>query len=336
MLINRLYVMKSGIIHAEDRVFIDKIPKLEWGKNTDNSFIRSTQLALNALGENYSYEYLMGISGVAFRFHYKADWCASAADPNCGFDVSKLLFNLIAYSSELHKIDDSNFNEIRTLYQRIKEEINRGYPIVAINLKENPDWGIITGYLKNRPGILCRTYYDESSDYSLAEHAPWLSFFIGKKDQKPEEREVLYKALNAALSLIETSAFEDYFSGISGLYRWINALKKLKSSKQYLDEKTRESNLNLMYNLTDCRLAAASFLISMKRLLYESTSLISVYTKEADLLRSSINNNLPKFNADTKEWTTDVIGTQIEILSQILAMEEDAAGLIRTELQCHQ
>ncbi len=55
--------MKSGIVETEDKVFIEKIPRLKWGENTENSFIRSAQLSLNAPGENYSYEFLMGISG---------------------------------------------------------------------------------------------------------------------------------------------------------------------------------------------------------------------------------------------------------------------------------
>ena len=62
--------MKSRVVETEEKVFIDKIPQLKWAEGTDNSFIRSTQLTLNALGENYSYEFLMGISGAAFRLHF--------------------------------------------------------------------------------------------------------------------------------------------------------------------------------------------------------------------------------------------------------------------------
>ena len=47
--------MKAKVVETDDKVFIDKIPQLKWAENTDNSFIRSAQLTLNALGENYSY-----------------------------------------------------------------------------------------------------------------------------------------------------------------------------------------------------------------------------------------------------------------------------------------
>lgn len=99
--------MKTKLIETKDKVFIENIPRLEWGKNTDNSFVRSVQLSLNALGENYTYEFLMGISGAAFRLHFNPDWCPSSADSTTGFDVSKVLFKSLAYKCELHSIDDN-------------------------------------------------------------------------------------------------------------------------------------------------------------------------------------------------------------------------------------
>ena len=169
--------MKSKVVESEESVFIEKIPRLKWSENRDNSFIGSVHLSLNALGENYSYNFLMGISGAAFRLHFKPDWCPSSADSTTGFDVSKILFKSLGYKSELYWIDDNSFNNIKSLYKKIITQIDHGIPIVAINLKASPERGIITGYLKNKPGILCRTYYDESDEYSLAEHAPFAVIF---------------------------------------------------------------------------------------------------------------------------------------------------------------
>ena len=137
--------MKSWIIESEDKIFLDHIPRLEWGKSTENSFIRSTQLTLNALGDNYSYEYLMGISGAAFRLHFHPDWCPSSADATVGFDVSKVLFKSLGYAGNLHVIDDKNFLEIRNLFKKIIEHIDQGIPAITINLKTCPELWIITG-----------------------------------------------------------------------------------------------------------------------------------------------------------------------------------------------
>ena len=153
--------MKPKTTESDDKIYIDNFPPLEWGKNTDNSFIRSAQLTLNSLGENYTYDFLMGISGAAFRLHFHPDFCPSSGDSTTGFDVSRVLFNSLGYKCELHSINDNSFDDIKDLYQKIIAQINHGIPVIAINLKVCPEWGIITGYLKNKPGLLCRTYFDD-------------------------------------------------------------------------------------------------------------------------------------------------------------------------------
>ena len=94
---------------------------------------------LNAIGENYSYDFLMGISGAAFRLHFHPDWRPSSADATTGFDVSRVRFNSLGYQCELYKIDDNNFDDIKSLYRKIIEQINLGIPIIAINLKVCPE-----------------------------------------------------------------------------------------------------------------------------------------------------------------------------------------------------
>ena len=173
--------MAAEIIETQDKYYIKGIPPMHYGEHMDNSFIRSLQLSLNTLGENYTYDYLMGISGAAFRLHFDPKWCPSSADMTCGFDVSTVIFKSVGYSVNFKRINHNRFQDIRSLYEMIKTQITLGRPIVAINLMGNMDWGIITGYLKNEPGILCRTFYDESEEYSLALRAPWLNFLLVRR-----------------------------------------------------------------------------------------------------------------------------------------------------------
>jgi len=144
--------MQPDLVETDESVIIDHIPRLEWGKNNDNSFIKAVQLALNTMGEDYSYDFLMGISGAAFRLHFKPDWCASSTDSTAGFDVSEVLFNTLGYDYELHTINHNNLDDIKTLYHKIVNQINMGIPVIGINLKFCPEWGLITGYQKNKGG----------------------------------------------------------------------------------------------------------------------------------------------------------------------------------------
>ena len=325
--------MQSNVLETNEKVFIDNIPRLKWGENTDNSFIRSVQLTLNALGEDYSYDFLMGISGAAFRLHFHPDWCSSSADSTTGFDVSKVLFQAIGYKNELFSIDDNSLTDIKSLYKKIIAQINNGIPIVAINLKVCPEWGIITGYLKDKPGILCRTYFDETDQYSLAEHAPWLSFFIGERS-KPVNNHLLFKnSLEIAVQLAKTDTFGEYKSGFSALNKWIDELKKVSASiesKKFMDY---ETNWTIFNSLLDSRKASLKYLSSMKDRIKNSDTIINNYKNEVELLVEIRQNILPPFNTDAKSWTGDIINKQIDILTKILKIERETVELLEIGLK---
>ncbi|MEA3479332.1 MAG: hypothetical protein U9R60_14180 [Bacteroidota bacterium] len=238
--------MKASVCDNGERVFIESIPKLNWKEGRDTSFIGSSLLILNALGERVEYGYLMGISSAAFRFHFHPDWCPSAGDVTTGFDVSGGLFKSLGYAYETVIIDDSSFDEIRSLYQRLIHQINRGIPVPGINLKVCPEWGIITGYLKKRPGLLCRTYFDETSDYSLA------------------------------VKLGKTDRFEEYRSGLSAFRLWIEELRKHAQLVEPGVFEHHEVHLTLFNCLLDARKAALNFL-SQTGLMYGTGIVTGLY-----------------------------------------------------------
>lgn len=326
--------MKSKTIEQKDRVFIEGIPRMEWGKNRDNSFVRSAQLALNSLGENYSYNFLMGISGAAFRIHFHPDFCPSSADSTIGFDISRVMFKSLGYQCEFNKIDDSKFEEIQALYQKIITQINTGKPIVAINLKVCPEWGIITGYLKNRPGILCRTYFDKSEDYSLAEHAPWLSFFIGDKGDSLNNKDLFLNSLKIAIQLARTEHFEEYYSGFKAFEKWIEALQKYTDSLKSRNFDKVEDNWSLFNSLFDSRRSACNYLENLNDVLHlkSGREIIELYKNEVKILADFQNNNVPKIDSKAM-WNPEIIDKQIHILEQVLELEKEVINRMIYEIK---
>ena len=327
--------MASPLTETDEKVFIADIPPLNWGMNHDTSFIRATQFALNSIGENFSYTFLMGVSGAAFRFHFNPDWCPSAADVTTGFDVSSVLFKSLGYECKLHSIDDSRLEDIQALYKEIIAQINCGIPIVAINLKMCPEWGIITGYLKKQPGIICRTYYDDDDNYSMAEHAPWLSFFIGEKGEALKRGVMFRDSLNIAVQLAKTDAFDQYYSGFQALEKWMDALNRHSSKLKEGVFEEHEVNLTLVIGLLDSRRAAIEYLHLMNRnhALNSGDIIIDNYKKEAAILENLLGKVLPSFDTGQKEWTAEIIKKQVDTLSQVLELEEDTIVLIEEELK---
>jgi len=323
----------SKPIHAGDHIQIENIPRMQWGQNTENSFIRSSQLTLNALGESFTYPFIMGISGAAFRFQFHPDWCPSASDATAGFDVSKKLFNSLGYKTELIKIDDGRFTEIQRLYTKIIEQINKGYPIIANNLKVCPEWGIITGYVRTKPGIICRTCFDEGDEYSLAEHAPWLSYFIREREKEPLDTKTLFfNSLAIAIKLAKTDYFGDYASGLKAFQVWIDHISGYIQNNKRFDQ--IQVNLSLINILIDARISAVNYLGEMVNRYPIKSGLIIInnYLKELQLLQELHTDILPVFNDHPSVWTSDILTRHVHILKGVMKLEFETLELLEEAL----
>jgi hypothetical protein len=328
-------IMASRISETDDQIFIDHIPTMRFGEQMDNTFVKSMQLSLNALGESLTYDYLMGISGAAFRLHFEPGWCPSSVDATVGFDVSREICISLGYTMEFVRINHNSFSDIRSLYKKIKTQINIGRPIVAINLKGNMDWGIVTGYLKNEPGILCRTFYDEMNEYSLASRAPWLNFFIGEKKNGMTRKEMFVNSLKTAVKLANTKKFEEYYSGFAAYEIWI---RRLKNSVESFNQKDLAQIIKIHFiilnALLDGRRSAVNYLSSSDAAdqLANGQQIIDNYSRIVDLLESSTMNLAGDENLDPAEQKFQFFNRQSDILSQAYEFEKKGIKLIEQEV----
>lgn len=275
--------MTTEIRKEKERVFLDHIPVLRWGEGMDNSFVRSVQLTLNAIGENYSYIFLMGVSGAAFRLHFHNEWLADSADATTGFDVSKILFSSLGYEADLHSINKERPDEVKSLYRRLTVQIDRGIPVIAGKLKGDPGWGIIAGYLKNRTGLVCRTFFDQDEEYAQVDTAPENSFFIDKAGHARDYKELFRDSVRTAIHLAKTKSFSGYRSGFSAFETWIGKLNELPD---LLGDKELRSNAIIFNCLADARQAAAGYMTLMNNHidLKNGDRIVAGYSDEVDLL----------------------------------------------------
>jgi RNA polymerase sigma-70 factor (ECF subfamily) len=71
------------------RRVLENVPRLGWRQGRDNTFIGALTAAANAMGDDVSYDYVMGVSGAAFKVHLcQPEWCPSAGDAGPGFDCA--------------------------------------------------------------------------------------------------------------------------------------------------------------------------------------------------------------------------------------------------------
>ena len=243
---------------------IDGAERLQWGKGQENTYIGALTVAMRAMGEDVTYDYLMGVSGAAFRLHFhQPGWCPSSPDATCGFDCSGPALKALGYTAKGIHSDKNNPEDVKQVREAVIQSIDKGHPVLAIDLREVPDWGVIVGYTDGGKKFLCRTYYDKGEEYTPAEKWPWVVEVIGGKVDAPDKRDSILKSLEIAVEIANTEKYEDYTSGFAAYEIWA---KELLDDAKFanLDDKELKSKHHTnawCYNsLVDAREAAVRYL----------------------------------------------------------------------------
>jgi len=166
---------KLGIYFAEwqndvppdsDAKLIGGVPNLSW--NEMNSFMGALEAIGHKLGDHVDYAFLCGVSGAAFRTHFFDTWCPSSPDPSVGYDAGAVTLKARGLSATWLHVSSDGKNKPQIL-TAIRKSIDAGMPVLAIDLVEMPEWGVIIGYQKNGEELLCRTYFDKHKFFEVAQ-----------------------------------------------------------------------------------------------------------------------------------------------------------------------
>lgn len=262
---------------------IPNIMTLEWDKGIDCTWGGAMYVALKNMGEEYSYEQIMGMSGACYRIGFTEVWDWSATDALVAFDYADILFKSIGYEQIwADRIEKENRHTER---QNIVNDIQHGKLVVAINLRIAPEWGVITGYSENGKKFYCRTYFDkeylnDNCEYLETDSWPFLLIHFGKIFEKPSEIEILRTSLKALVDSFEAPCNRGYWQGKQAYEKWIEGLLNdtlwRKSNSKDDIERRLGVNDSTLLNLIDARKCAAKYLKeSVTRLESEDASVLS-------------------------------------------------------------
>ena len=329
----------------KDAVIIEGIGKLQWGKDMDNSFFGALTQIEELKGQKLSYNDLMVLSGYGIRTSFFESWCPSSVDATCGFDCGSEILTNLGYKYEYlflkgkEKLDanpELNAFEQDELIEKITSSIDNGWPVLAIDLIEVPEWGIVTGYQKNGKELFCRTYFDKSEGYEIAQKIPWVVLRIYDKEEL-DIAPLYKKALTLAEKLYETESFNGYTNGIKAIQTWITHLQNeediLKQEPAVFTEISFDNSW-IYYCLADARAKTAKYLLEHKAdfQLDEAmfTELCDIYNREADILMMGMQNTAPlEGNNDPQTWTPEMRTRQILTLEEFLNLEQKAMQLLK-------
>ncbi|MFX1534065.1 MAG: hypothetical protein ACFFDI_07520, partial [Promethearchaeota archaeon] len=281
----RQYSRLAGIdttirgLEMENRKILNGIPKLAWGKEC--TFMGALEAAFIYLEEPVDYVDLMGLSAAAFRLRFhQPEWCPSS--PEGSFDPHpETVMKALGYQGQSVGKNDKNQEN---MHQIIREEIDNGRPVLAIDLISPADWGVITGYIDDK--LLCRTYHDTIGktfqkfieetygvkrkdlgiieDYNIADNFPWIIFTMKKIGSIPKRIESIRASLSLAVELLKKEKYlGKYANGFAAYDAWTKDLEN-EDMFSKMDEKTFNTywHINgwIYLSLWDARHAAAIYL----------------------------------------------------------------------------
>ena len=281
------------------------------------------------------------------------------------FDYSRILFKAIGceqiWADRVEKPDR------KAERKRIVEDIENGKPVIAMNLRIAPEWGVITGFLENGKRLLCRTYFDsiifdehkedkdflqETGGYLETDCWPYLIIHFGEKQEKQTPKESLIASMKTLIDSFYAPQSRGYYQGKEAYIAWINGLKDETAWTDYQNEDGifRRLTVNdyMLLNLIDARRCAGIYLKESIPLAGEASQ--ELLTQIADSY-TSISQKLNDFrnkvqNVSTKEIQYNAIKSkgvstyelrqeQINLLEEILELEEQIVKMAERLIEGH-
>jgi transcriptional regulator with XRE-family HTH domain len=305
------------------------IAPLSWGNGMDCCWGGSLYTALKYMGESYTYEQIMGMSGACYRINFTEVWDWSATDALVVFDYSAILFRAIGY--EQVWADRLNKDKRSSERKMIVSDIQMGKPVVAINLRVAAEWGVITGYADNGMTLYCRTYFDgdlldesgkvktDGSEYLETENWPFMLVHFGNKGKCPADKEIFKASIQALIDSFRAPCERGYWQGEEAYKKWIKGLSNdsLWDLNNARDDFYRRASVNecTLRSLIDERHCAAVYLGECGQ-----TVLSEMYQSIYERVKSFHDNWVHKWDKvsnDGIEWRTD----EIELLKAVLKDE---------------
>jgi hypothetical protein len=308
------------------------------------------------MGHRTSYENVMGVSGACFRLAFcSPGWDYSSVDGLVAYDYAAPGYKAFGYKTEMRgHVEKQDRPEQR---ERMMKDIRGGMPVLGINLRVAPEWGVICGYDNEGADLYCRTKYDAEVlgspeyrrggdnpyDYLRVDNWPFLISYFAGKEYPPSGAENLINSLKifidcSGIENTDTQNNSGYYMGFKAYEVWINDLLdrdwyKTNGGEQFARRFSVDQFCALA--LCDARKAAYAYLS-------ESAGLLPGKRPELEKLAAlfkTISENAEQIHhmLDSGEylegerarvfWTDERRAEQARLLTAPLALGREAAAL---------
>ncbi len=325
-----LHEWRNDIKPDPDAVIIDGIPPLTWSSGKTGTFMAALEAVVAQAGGNADYVFLSGVSGAAFRTHFHRDWCPSSPDPACGYEATKPALAACGYEATAHCVSTDGKNKPGIL-AAFMASVDSGIPVLAGDLIELPEWGIITGYQKQGEELFCRTFFDKRKGYELAQKFPFVSLVLTKTGTVPEPMHGYFMSFGIVAENLSEKQYDAYYSGLAAFDYWTEQLRTADFAA--MDSMALSTAVQTNYwtfnRLVEDRKTGVEYLDrvaeALPHLKPSLDELTNLYNEEIETL-GPVLEQLPCPGTCTKaeQWTQELKDLQIEALAKARAIEEKA------------
>jgi hypothetical protein len=239
------------------RTYLEGIQPGFWSAGEMCEFASAMTSMLHCVGEEVPYHYVMGVTGVAFRFTFGPElwnpgfygFAGVAADVQ---DLIRRAFAAVGYGYSHHAPGDRTED-----MRRIRASLDRG---LAVMLKgyvvDASDWVLITGYdgdvllgtspyspygggERFRGYDVIREWHPKTEGYIL----------LGEKGERPPAADIYGDALRLAVDLVRTPQVADRYTGLKAYEVLAAALREGEFRE---DAEREEDTLGFRYLCVLC------------------------------------------------------------------------------------
>jgi len=200
-----------------ERKVLEGIERIGWGATACSCFVGATAACMRYLGEKVTDDYVMGISGGAFKILWEMPWSAANCDLLLmGEEPIRQTFAALGYEyTRVPRHDPGSPEDAKErLRQGIVASINDGRPVIASGVVGPPECCLVAGYDEGGEVLLGWSYFQEDPSAYFRTDA-WSGqceglILIGDKKAAPPPDQALRGALEWAIELARTAEMERY------------------------------------------------------------------------------------------------------------------------------
>ncbi|MCE7979982.1 MAG: hypothetical protein DYG89_02220 [Caldilinea sp. CFX5] len=220
---------QAGLTIDAPQLRLENVPRIGFDVHL-SPFPGALYALLDYCGDHQAYDYLMGITGAAFRRLWNPDDGGNIDLARFGEMPFRLAFTALGYRWRRLPAEKA------TMLAAIKTSLAHGVPPISFGICGPPEAGLVTGYAEDGAVLYGWSYFQPTRDgyYELRDWFTTMDkssgyglLVLGEKTPPPPPREILLTALEWAIDLACTSrrsALPNHVSGLAAYEAWADAL----------------------------------------------------------------------------------------------------------------